>query len=45
MAKPNDDARDDGKAGYFIGFALFVPALLLLYVLFAGANRLFFGSL
>jgi hypothetical protein len=33
------------RAGYFLGFALFVPALVLIYLVFAAANWVVFGSL
>lgn len=45
MPRIQEPRQDSGRAGSFIGFALFFPALILLYLLFAGANYVFFGSL
>jgi hypothetical protein len=45
MTKTPETQDWKDRAGYFAGFALFVPALLVAYVVFAGLNRLVFGSL
>jgi hypothetical protein len=45
MTQPNESASWRDRAGYFLGFALFFPALVLIYLVFAAANWVVFGSL
>jgi hypothetical protein len=45
MTKTPETLGPQDRAGYFVGFALFVPALLVVYAIFASLNWAVFGEL